>query len=149
MKRPNAYATANGSEKRSVEAKSIWVLLLIGSHSDIPWTSPRRTGVELIHSTDQPFATSQASTPGRPGPVLRPLEPDVAPAQGCVPIAWVTASFHSIPTTHLLRTRNREKNGIWRIRLARSGSPTRRWLRCRKRTGRCLNHDTTTTRIVN
>src|SRR5216683_1636076 len=43
MKRPNAYATARGSEKRKLEANRTWVLLLIGSHSDTPWTNPRST----------------------------------------------------------------------------------------------------------
>jgi hypothetical protein len=43
MKRPNAYATARGSEKRNVDARRTWVLLLMGNHSDIPWTKPRST----------------------------------------------------------------------------------------------------------
>jgi hypothetical protein len=43
MKRPNAYATARGSEKRKVDANRTWVLLLIGSHSDTPCTNPRIT----------------------------------------------------------------------------------------------------------
>ena len=56
MKRPKAYATTKGNANRALETKRTWVLLLIGSHSVIPCTTP--TIMEYKMFNDKFFLSS-------------------------------------------------------------------------------------------